>query len=353
MPTVLRAIRVQIGRTGTATPVADLDPVVVGGSTVSRATLHNLEEIRRKDIRVGDTVLVEKGGDVIPKITGFIPEKRPKNAAPFAFPESCPVCGTPLVRDEEEVAYRCDNVACLAQIEGRIQHFASRLAMDIEGLGSKLIAQLVREGLVQDVGDLYSLSFEDLVKLERMGELSARNLLEGLERSKSRPFSRVLYAIGIRHIGVQGARILARAFGTLDALRAARLQELVRVHEVGETVAASVVEFFSRPESLQLLEKLEKAGLSLIEERAGESELPLQGKTFVLTGSLSDLTRDQARELLEARGARVADSVSKKTTAVISGESAGSKLEKARSLGIPILDENAFQRLLETGRIET
>ena len=351
-PTVLRAIRVQIGRTGTATPVADLDPVLVGGSTVSRATLHNLEEIRRRDVRVGDTVWVEKGGDVIPKITGFDPAQRPASAVPFEFPKDCPVCDQPLVRDEEEVAYRCENVACPAQAEGRLGHFASRSAMDIEGLGWKLIAQLLREELVRDVGDLYALSFEDLVKLERMGELSARNLLEGLERSKTRPFSRVLYAIGIRHVGIHVARILAEAFGTLDALRAARLEELVRVHEIGEKVAASVIEFFSRPESLRLLEKLERAGLRMEVENRSSKSGSLEGKTFVITGTLSAWTRDQAAEELRARGARVADSVSKKTSAVISGESAGSKLEKARALGIPILDENAFRRLLETGKLD-
>ena len=351
-PTALRAIRIQIGRTGTATPVADLDPVLVGGSTVSRATLHNLEEIRRRDVRVGDTVWVEKGGDVIPKITGFDPAKRPPGAVPFEFPKDCPVCDQPLVRDEEEVAYRCVNVACPAQAEGRLEHFASRAAMDIEGLGTKLIAQLVREELVRDVGDLYALSFDDLVKLERMGELSARNLLEGLERSKTRPFSRVLYAIGIRHVGIHVARLLAEAFGSLDALRAARLEELVRVHEIGEKVATSVIEFFSRPESLRLLDKLERAGLRMQEEARTKPSGSLEGKTFVITGTLSEWTRDQAQEELRARGARVADSVSKKTSAVISGESAGSKLEKARSLGIPILDESAFRRLLETGTLE-
>lgn len=351
-PTVLRAIRIQIGRTGTATPVANLDPVFVGGSTVARATLHNLEEIRRRDVRVGDTVWVEKGGDVIPKITGFDPAKRPPDAVPFEFPKDCPVCDQPLVRDEEEVAYRCVNVACSAQAEGRLEHFASRSAMDIEGLGMKLIAQLVREELVRDVADLYTLSFDDLVKLERMGELSARNLLEGLERSKARPFSRVLYAIGIRHVGIHVARVLAEAFGSLDALRAARLEELVRVHEIGEKVATSIIEFFSRPESLRLLDKLERAGLRMQEETRAKPSGSLEGKTFVITGTLSDWTRDQAQEELRVRGARVADSVSKKTSAVISGESAGSKLEKARSLGIPILDESAFRRLLETGSLE-
>jgi DNA ligase (NAD+) len=223
--------------------------------------------------------------------------------------------------------------------------------MDIEGLGTKLIGQLVREGLVRDVGDLYALSLEQLVKLERMGELSAGNLLQGIERSKQRPFARVLFAIGIRHVGIHVARILAEAFGSMDALRAARLEELVRIHEIGEKVATSVIEFFSRPESLRLLEKLEKAGVRMREEVRANQGRPFEGKTFVITGTLSNWTREEAQEELRLRGARVADSVSKKTSAVISGESAGSKLEKARSLGIPVLDESAFRRLLETGKL--
>ncbi len=350
-PTLLRAVRVQIGRTGVATPVAELDPVVVGGSTVSRATLHNLEEIRRRDVRVGDTVLVEKGGDVIPKIVAVLLEKRPEDAVPFEFPTRCPVCDTPLVRDEEEIAFRCVNVACRAQIEGRLEHFASRGAMDVEGLGVKLVSQLVEKGLVHDVGDLYALRFEDLVALDRMGETSARNLLEGLERSKERPFSRVLHAVGIRHVGAHVARVLAQAFGSSQALAAAGVDDLVRVHEVGDTVAASVVEFFARPESRRLFEKLANAGVRLAEERAAGSTRPLEGMTFVITGTLGGWTREEAAELLRSKGARVADSVSRKTSAVVAGENAGSKLDKARTLGVPILDDAAFRTLLETGRL--
>ncbi len=350
-PTLLRAIVVQIGRTGAATPVAELEPVVVGGSTVSRATLHNLEEIRRKDIRVGDTVIVEKGGDVIPKIARVVLERRPPEAEPFEMPAECPVCGTALVRDEEEVATRCVNVACPAQIEGRIEHFASRGAMDVEGLGTKLVAQLVREKLVTDVGDLYALRLEDLAGLERMGEISAKNLLDGLERSKSRPLDRVLFALGIRHVGSHVARVVARAFGSIDALRSAAPEELMRVHEVGDTVAASIAEFFARPESRTLVEKLAHAGVRLAEERTGGGEAPLAGWTFVLTGTLPTWTREEAAERLRERGARVADSVSKKTSALIAGENAGSKLEKARALGIPILDEDGLRALLESGRL--
>lgn len=352
-PTLLQGITVQIGRTGVATPVAELDPVEVGGSTVSRATLHNLEEIRRKDIRVGDTVLVEKGGEVIPKVAAVLLEKRPPESVPYEFPAECPVCGAALVRDEEEVATRCVNVACPAQVEGRIEHFAARGAMDIEGLGTKLVAQLVREGLVHDVGDLYALDLEGLVQLERMGELSAKNLLAGIEISKSQPLPRVLFALGIRHVGAHVAEVLARAFGSIEKLQQASLEDLVRVHEIGETVAASVVDFFSRESSRVVLEKLRRGGLSFEYAGAVATSAVLQGKTFVITGTLSSWTRDEAAALLRDRGARVADSVSKKTSALIAGESAGSKLEKARSLGIPVLDEAAFRRLLETGEIPT
>ncbi|NNE44420.1 MAG: NAD-dependent DNA ligase LigA, partial [Gemmatimonadetes bacterium] len=252
-PTLLEEIRIQIGRTGTATPVAVLTPVVVAGSTVSRATLHNLDEVRRKDVRVGDTVIVEKGGDVIPKVTGVVIEKRPKGARTWRFPRKCPVCRTPLVREEGEVAFRCINVACAAQMEGRIEHFAARGAMDIEGLGTKLIEQLVAGELVRDVGDLYSLTFEDLMGLERMGETSSRNLLAALEKSREQPFHRVLFAVGIRHVGAHVARVLARAVGSLDGLRAATVEELEEIHEVGTKVARSVVEFLERPESADLL----------------------------------------------------------------------------------------------------
>jgi len=347
-PTLLREIRVQIGRTGTATPVAVLDPVVVAGSTVSRATLHNLDEVRRKDVRVGDTVIVEKGGDVIPKVTAVILEKRPPGTRAWRFPRKCPACGTELVREEGEVAFRCINVACPAQVEGRIEHFASRGAMDIEGLGTKLVEQLVAKGLVHDVGDLYALRHEDLVELERMGDLSSRNLLEALEASKERPFHRVLHAVGIRHVGAHVARVLAEAVGSLEALEAKSVEELQEIHEVGETVARSVVEFLARTESRTLLGKLRAAGVQLEEESAGDSK-PLAGLTIVLTGTLERYTRGQAAELLRARGARVAGSVSASTDYVVAGEAAGSKRKKAERLGIPVLDEAGLERLLREG----
>jgi DNA ligase (NAD+) len=347
-PTLLQEIRVQIGRTGVATPVATLEPVVVGGSTVSRATLHNLEEIRRKDVREGDTVIVEKGGDVIPKVAMVVKEKRPPGTQEFRFPAECPVCGAALIRDESEVAFRCVNVACPAQVEGRIEHFAARGAMDIEGLGTKLVEQLVRKGLVHDVGDLYSLRLEDLVPLERMGEVSSRNLLTALAESKQQPFHRVLFAIGIRHVGAHVARVLAEARGSLAALQRATAAELLEIHEIGGEVARSVTGFLARKESLALLAKLEKAGLQLVEKGEAGAK-PLTGLTFVLTGSLESYTRNQAADLLRSRGGHVAASVSKKTSFVVAGEEAGSKLKKARELGIPVLDEAAFETLLQHG----
>jgi DNA ligase (NAD+) len=347
-PTLLEGIHVQIGRTGIATPVAELAAVVIGGSTVRRATLHNLDEIRRKDIRVGDTVLVEKGGEVIPKVTGVVMEKRPKTSVPWEFPEKCPVCGTALVRDEEEVAYRCVNVACPAQLEGRIEHFASRTAMDVEGLGTKLVAQLVAKELVKDIGDLYALRFEDVVELERMGELSTKNLLDGIDASKSRPLGRVIFALGIRHVGAHVARVLAEAEGSLDALASANVEQLTAIHDVGEIVAQSVVEFFARAETKTLVAKLRAAGVTMAEERT-KGARPLEGLVVVLTGSLVGYTREQAAELLRAKGARVASSVSKQTDYVVAGEDAGSKRKKAEDLGVPILDEAGLLRLLRDG----
>ncbi len=347
-PTVLEAIHVQIGRTGIATPVAELAPVVVAGSTVRRATLHNLDEIRRKDIRPKDTVIVEKGGDVIPKIAAVLLQKRPPGSRPWRFPKTCPVCKTPLVRDEGEVAFRCVNVACRAQLEGRIEHFAARGAMDIEGLGVKLVEQLVAKSLVRDVGDLYALRAEDLAELERMGEISAGNLVAGIERSKKQPLHRLLHALGIRHVGAHVARVLADAFGSMDVLSRATLEELTAVHDVGATVARSVVEFFARKETHTMLEKLRAAGVTMEAERTASGRL-LAGVTVVLTGTLGNYTREQAAELLRARGARVASSVSASTTYVVAGADAGSKLKRANALGIPVLDEAGLEKLLREG----
>ncbi len=345
-PTLLKAITVQIGRTGVATPVAELEPVGVGGSTVARATLHNLDEIHRKDIRPGDTVIVEKGGDVIPKVARVVLEKRPARSRPWRFPTECPVCSTALTRDEEEVAYRCENPGCAAQVMGRIEHFASRGGMDIEGLGTKLVEQLVGGGLVHDVGDLYALDFEQLAGLERMGETSSRNLLEALEKSKEQPFHRVLFAVGIRHVGAHVARVLAEAKRSLDELRQASEEELADVHEIGETVARSVIHFLGRDDFRELFEKLRRSGLRL-EERRVEGSRPWEGRTFVLTGALEAWTRGQAAELIRKRGGRVAGSVSRLTDWVVAGPGGGAKHRKAEKLGIPIVDEEGFRRMLE------
>jgi DNA ligase (NAD+) len=347
-PTLLERIRVQIGRMGTATPVAELSPVVVGGSTVRRATLHNLDEIRRKDIREGDTVLVEKGGDVIPKVAAVVLERRPARSRAWRFPKKCPECGTVLTKDPDAVAYRCENLVCPAQMEGRIGHFAARGAMDIEGLGYKLIEQLVGGGLVQDAGDLYALDAETLEGLERMGELSTKNLLAGIEKSKEQPFHRVLFAIGIRHVGAHVARVLAEGMGSLEAIEAASVEQLVDIHGVGETVAQSVAEFLSRKDSRTMLDKLRAAGVQLQEEVDADART-LDGLTIVLTGSLANYTRTQAADALRAKGARVAGSVSAKTNYLVAGEAAGSKAKKAADLGIPVLDEAGLERLLRVG----
>ena len=347
-PTRLERITVQIGRTGTATPVAELAPVFVGGSTVARATLHNLDEVRRKDIRPGDTVVVEKGGDVIPKVARVVLEKRPAGARRWSYPAECPACGTELVREREEVATRCLNLVCPAQVTGRIEHFAARGALDIEGLGTRLVEQLVEKDLVHDVSDLYTLQLDDLVPLEGMAEKSSRNLLAAIEASKEQPFHRVLFALGIRHVGAHVARVLATNVGSMDGLIAADVDTLAAIHEIGGTVARSVTDTLARPGTRALLARLRRAGLPW-SEGGSSGGLSLEGLTFVLTGSLSRWTRAEAGELLRARGARVASSVSANTDWLVAGEKAGSKRKRAEDLGVPILDEEGLARLLEEG----
>lgn len=353
--TVLQDIHLQVGRTGTVTPVALLEPVPLAGSTISRATLHNAEEIERKDIHIGDTVLIEKGGDVIPKVVAVVPEKRPPDAVPFVYPTACPACASTLVRDEEEVAVRCLNPACPAQLKRRLEHFAGRRAMDIEGMGPAVVEQLVDKGLVKDVGDLYALDAETLSGLERFGEKSARNLLAGLDASRQRPFDRVLFALGLRHVGSTVAAVLANALGSVEALAQATPEDLEAIDEVGPTIAASVAAFFARPESQELIDKLRRADLQL-EAKDGPAPAAtdsyFSGKTAVLTGSLTALTRDQAAAHIEALGGRIAASVSKKTDLVVAGDKAGSKLKKAQDLGLEILDEAAFVDKLQQSGIE-
>jgi len=345
-------IHLQVGRTGTITPVALLEPVPLAGSIVQRATLHNEDEIRRRDLRLGDTVILEKGGDVIPKVVGAVLEERPARTAPFRFPEHCPACRSPLTRDPEEAATRCENPACPAQLKRRLGHFAGRHALDVEGLGPAVIDQLVDRNLVRDVGDLYDLELDTLAGLERLAKKSARNLLDSLESSLERSFDRVLFGLGIRHVGSTVALALARHFRSLEALSRARIEELEGVPDIGPTIARSVHAFFANPQTPKLIAKLRRAGLHLEMQEAPAAAAPsfFTGKTAVLTGSLRHYTREQAAERLPRLRAHVASSVSKKTDLVIAGESTGSKLEKAQQLGVPILTEDEFlARLREAG----
>jgi DNA ligase (NAD+) len=345
------AINAQVGRTGALTPVAELEPVFVAGTTVKRATLHNYEDLARKDVRVGDTVVIEKGGEIIPKVVEVLVANRSKGSKPFEPPTRCPVCGHRVVRLGEEVALRCVNAGCPAVVRESIRHFVSRNAMDIEGLGERLIDQLLEHELVEDYASLYDLKARDLIGLEGWGEKSAQNLLEQLERSKSRGLGPLLNALGIRFVGERVAGILAKSFPDLDSLRAASEAELLAVEEVGPKVAASLRAFFADSDNARRIARLEEAGVSTTSdtwvEPGAEQNLPLAGKTVVLTGTLSGMTRKEASDRLEALGARVAGSVSKNTDLVIAGEAAGSKLDKARELGIEVLDEAGLRDLLD------
>ncbi len=349
--TRLREITVQVGRTGVLTPVAELEPVFVAGSTVARATLHNAEEIARKDIRIGDWVEVEKAGEVIPAIVRVLNERRDGSERIFEMPQVCPACGGPVVRDG--VAWRCESPSCEAQLRRRIEHFASRGAMDIEGLGEAMVGQLVAADLVRSLNDLYHLKAGDLLALERMGEKSVANLLDGIETSKTRPLWRLLHGLGIPHIGVTSARDLAARFHTLDRLRDADLATLLSVDEVGEIMARAILTWFRNPAVQELLAALREAGLNFGErdEPATPAGGKLTGTTWVLTGTLS-LPRDEAAEMIRQAGGKVVGSVSKKTTHLLAGTDAGSKLEKARALGTKILDEAAFRSLLNAASDE-
>jgi DNA ligase (NAD+) len=345
--TRLLGIDIQVGRTGALTPVARLEPVFVGGVTVTNATLHNLDEIRRKDVRTGDWVVVRRAGDVIPEVARVVLERREGEPEEFEMPQACPVCGSAVEREEGEAVFRCTGgLVCSAQRVRSIQHFASRKAMDIEGLGEKLVDQLAETGLVQSIADLYALDREQLAGLERMGEKSADNLLVELERSKQPELGRLLYALGIREVGEVTADSLARHFGSLEAIVRADEEQLVDVPDVGPIVAGHVHAFFREPHNLQILEELEQAGLRWQAPEINEGEQPLAGQTWVLTGALG-MPRARARSLLESLGARVTGSVSAKTSVVLAGEAAGSKLARAEKLGIEVVDEEAFIALME------
>ncbi|MEY2551853.1 MAG: ligase [Verrucomicrobiota bacterium] len=344
--TRLLDILVQVGRTGTLTPVAALEPVVVSGSTVARATLHNEEEIARKDIRIGDTVLIEKAGEVIPAVVSVRTDLRTGAEKKFRMPKHCPECGSAVVKDEGQVAVRCVNSQCPAQVRRRIEHFASRGAMDIEGLGEAVVNQLVQQKLLADVGDIYSLKADSLLELERMGEKSVANLMDAIERSKARPLWRLLFGLGILHVGVTSSRALADHFPNLDAIRESSVEELQQIPDVGEVVGLSIHEFFREPHNVAVIEKLRKAGLRLDAEPKVAGATPgFKNTTWVITGTLTQ-SRDEIAELIRARGGKVSGSVSKKTTFVLAGEEAGSKLEKAKKLGVRVLDEPAFRKML-------
>jgi len=348
--TVLRDILLQVGRVGTITPVADLEPVFVGGSTVSRATLHNEDYIKELDIRVGDAVIVEKGGDVIPKVSGVIKEKRKPGSKRFRMPDRCPECGTAIARPEDEANYYCENTECPAQVKARIEHFASRGAMDIEGMGEAVVDQLVTLGLIANYADLYELhrKREALLELDRWGKKSVQNLLEAVEESKKKPLSKVLFAFGIRHVGAGVAQLIARSFGTLDHIMKASRDELESVEGVGPQIADSILRFFQDSHNRALVQRLASAGLQSEEKApAGGRMSGLAGKTFVLTGTLSSMTRDEAKESIEALGGQVTSSVSKKTDFVVVGSDAGTKLEKAKKLGVRTIEEQEFLRLVK------
>ncbi|MFC1539666.1 NAD-dependent DNA ligase LigA [Candidatus Latescibacterota bacterium] len=334
--TVIKEIRLQVGRTGTITPVAEFEPVFLAGSTISRATLHNEQEIARKDIRMGDTVIIEKGGDVIPKVIEVInKENRTPDSVPYRFPDICPVCESQLMRDESEVAVRCVNVRCPSQVEGRIIHFASRNAMDIEGLGPAIVIQLVKSGIIRDYADLYSLRFDQLANLERMGEKSASNLLDAIRKSKTRNLWNLIYGLGIRHVGEGAARTLADRFGSLDTIIEADRETLEEIEDIGPVMADSIIAFFANPENQDIIRRLRERGLPFEGEKKSVTATDsfFSGKTFVLTGELESMTRNEASERIRELGGKVTSSVSKNTDYVVYGENPGSKYDKAKELG--------------------
>ncbi len=345
--TRVRSIRVQVGKTGTITPVADLEPVKLAGTIVRRASLHNADEIARKDVREGDVVVVEKAGKIIPHIVRVEKHERTRTLRPFVFPETCPSCGTKLVRDEGGVYIRCPNLQhCPAQIRERLLYFASRNAMDIEGLGEKLVDQLVSKNLVRTYGDLYRLKMEDLIELERMGRKSSENLLRSIEASKGRGLARLLNALAIRHVGVRVATVLAEHFRSMDALMAARVEDLSEVPEIGPVIAQSVYDYLHSPFGRETIEDLRRVGVKMDLPQAAPPSQALEGKTFVVTGTLKNYSRDQIHELIQRHGGRPTSSVSKNTDYLIVGTDPGSKLAKAQQLGVKIITEEEFEKML-------
>ena len=349
--TLLKSIEVNVGRTGAVTPFATLEPVFVSGSTVSMATLHNADDIARKDIRAGDWVIVEKAGDVIPRVVGPVLSKRPADSQPWVMPTTCPRCGSTLHRAEEEAVWRCENTSCPAKLQRGLEHFASRGAMNIEGLGESLVAQVINAGIVHDYADVYHLDAEKLEQLERMGKKSAAKVMAQIEKSRSNELWRLIYGLGIRHVGERASQVLARAFGSMDALCGATIEQLQETQEIGPVLAESVRSWLDEPRNRQLIDRLRAAGVTMEvpeDQRAvAAAPGPLAGKTYVITGTLQAMSREQATAALERLGAKVAGSVSKKTTGVVVGAEPGSKAEKAQAMGVPTLDEAAFLDLIK------
>ena len=346
--TRINDIHIQVGRTGALTPVANLEPVKLSGITISRSTLHNEDEIYRKDIRIGDTVLIERSGDVIPKVVAVMKEKRDGHEKKFLFPEECPICKTKAFKPKGEAVSRCVNSSCPAIVMGSLIHFASRRAMNIEGLGEAVVSQLLENDLVQGIPDLYSLTLDQLAELERMGLKSSQNLLDEIKKSKNQDLSRLIYALGIRYIGERTAQILASYYKNLDAMIDTSQDELMQIPDVGPKVAESIIFFFSRTENQELIRKLKTAGLKFTQsQQTGGAKLSLEGKTFVLTGALSQLSRDQAQEMIRNMGGKVTSSLSSSIDYLIVGEAPGLKLQKAQQLGTPILNEQAFLQMIK------
>lgn len=338
-------IEVGVGRTGALTPVAIMDPVNVGGVTVSRATLHNQDEINRKDVRIGDTVVIQRAGDVIPEVVMVVKSKRTGHEKPYVMPDKCPSCGADVVKDE--IVWRCPNVTCSAQVKESIRHFTSKSGMDIEGLGYKHIEQMVDRELIEDPSDIYSLSRSDILKLERFADKSARNIIAAIDKSRETTLPRLIYALGIRDVGEHTAKLLANAFGTLDALKKAKYDDLIKIREIGPEVAKSILAFFAEERNLNLIDKILKGGVTYKVEKATKGG-PLDGRTFVFTGTLKGFSRDEAERVVESLGGRPTSSVSKKTDYVVAGEEAGSKLDKARELGVKIISEKEFMAIIKS-----
>ena len=345
--TVIRDIKIQVGRTGVLTPLAILDTVHIAGSNVSKATLHNMDYIMEKDIRIGDTVVIQKAGDIIPAVVEVIKENRSGNEREFQMPEHCLECGAAVVREDGEAAYRCTGINCPAQRFRNIVHFASRDAMNIDGLGPSIIEQLLERGLIENAADLYYLKPTDIAEMDKLGEKSAANLIGALERSKYNPLYRLIFGLGIRHIGEKAAKLLAAKYKTIDKLKAAEVEELTEIADIGEKMAVSVVEFFAEPQNLKFLDRLEQAGVNCVDDSENSIiDRRFEGKVFVLTGTLSKYKRSDASAIIESYGGKTSSSVSKKTDYVLAGEDAGSKLEKAQKLGVAVISEDEFEEMI-------